>query len=144
MRECEAQGGEGVCNSWPSGGASCSFALQPLASWDKTGMSGWGVVRVEGGWTEGGQGMFLSSQRVCVCVCLCVGGWHRDHQPGPPDQSWRGMGGVRGGSVWLAEIEELLSVMFQFISGSPISVKSGCNIAQWHIGFIAKKELSKA
>lgn len=44
MRECEAQGGEGVWNSWPSGGASCSFALQPLASWDTTEMSGWGGV----------------------------------------------------------------------------------------------------
>ncbi len=62
MRECGAQGSEGVWNSWPSGGASCSLALQPLASRDKTGMSGWGVV----------------SECVCVCVCVCVcaeGGW---------------------------------------------------------------------
>lgn len=42
IRECEAQGGEGVWNSWPSGGASCSFALNPLASWDTTEMAGWG------------------------------------------------------------------------------------------------------
>lgn len=30
MRECGAQGGEGVWNSWLSRGASCSLALQPL------------------------------------------------------------------------------------------------------------------
>lgn len=40
-----------------------------------------------------------------------------------------GMGGDRGGrSVWLGEVDELLSV--KFTSGSVISVSSGCNIAQ--------------
>lgn len=71
MRECEAQGGEGVWNSWPSGGASCSFALQPLASWDTTEMSGWGGVvqyvrRVADGRGRGGR--FLPIQSGCVGV----------------------------------------------------------------------------
>lgn len=33
-----------VWNSWLSGRASCSFVLNPLASWDTTDMSGWGGV----------------------------------------------------------------------------------------------------
>lgn len=65
--------------------------------------------------------MFLSSLSVCVC-----GGGHRDHQPGPHDQSWRGMGGVVRGSVSLAKIKELLSVMFKFTSdSSPVSAETG-------------------
>lgn len=55
------------------------------------------------------------------------------------------MGGVIRGSVWLAKMKELLSVMFKFMSdSSPVSAETGCNIAQRHDGFIGKKELSKA
>ena len=69
------------------------------------------------------QGMFLSSQcrrddtGIISQVPLTKAGEHS-------------MGGDRRGSVWLGEVEELLPVMFKFISGSEISVNSGCNIAQ--------------
>lgn len=55
-----------------------------------------------------------------------------------------GMGGDGGGSVWLGEVEDTLLSAINFISGSDISVNSGCNIAQWHGGYITKKELRKS
>lgn len=98
MRECGAQGGKGVWNSWPSGGASCSLALQPLASWDKTGMSGW----------EGGGG-----KRVCVhdvedegvreCFCHVSVRDMTQGSPGCPPQAklgWTGWVGTAGQTMW--------------------------------------------
>lgn len=96
MRECEAQGGEGVWNSWPSGGASCSFVLQPLASWDTTEMSGWGgVVQYVQRVADGrGRGDGFSLFRVDGLDWRGGGGW--GGQSGLLDQSWKkiGNGGV--------------------------------------------------
>lgn len=73
-------------------------------------------MSVEGGWIEGGQGMFLSSQ--CRRDDTGITGQVPLTKAGKD-----GMGGDRGGSVWPCEVEGLLS-------DSEISVNSGCNIAQ--------------
>lgn len=128
MRECGAQGCKGVWNSWASGGASCSLALQPLAGWDKTGMSGWGVLCMH---------VYRDAEQNGVRECFClhnVGGMTEITRqvPTPKSISWVGRG-------W--RIDQ--SVMFKFISGSDISVSSGWDTAQWHVGYNTKKELSK-
>lgn len=93
MRECEAQGGKGVWNSWPSGGASCSFALQPLASWDTTEMSG-GVLysMCRGGRIEDGFSLFTVGWWVGVAWWWGTSGLL--------DQSWKKIGMAGGGVGW--------------------------------------------
>lgn len=53
-----------------------------------------------------------------------------------------GMGGDRGGSVWLGEVHKMLSVIF-FVSSFQalqLSVNTGCNIAQWYrVGLFCQK-----
>lgn len=114
MRECEAQGGEGVWNSWPSGGASCSFALQPLASWDTTEMSGWGGAVQYLRRVADGRGDGFSLFRVGGLEWCGAGGWGGAVWPTWPmlEENWEW-----GGEGWVVRgIYCLVQFCYDFFS----------------------------